>query len=185
MQNGYTLFVIIRCKLVFKTQLNVINNFSVHCPINNFSVHCPSWHIFNICVYIYIKPSDSQQYMFIIIYRLKAEQLVSAAFGHHQAQIQKQVLSCRIFANTGFLIWAWLWLNVAETSCSAFKWYVIINMYCWVFDGFIYIYIFNVINFDFLESRGKILQVLRCKLYLNLSEYTNSKHKLNKNKLIG
>jgi hypothetical protein len=31
--------------------------------------------------------------MFIIIYRLKTEQLVSAAFGHNQAQIQKLVLA--------------------------------------------------------------------------------------------
>jgi hypothetical protein len=31
--------------------------------------------------------------MFIIIYRLEAEQQVSAAFGHHQAQIQEQVLA--------------------------------------------------------------------------------------------
>jgi hypothetical protein len=44
-------------------------------------------------VYISTKPSDSQQYMFIIIYRLKTEQQVSAAFGHHQAQIQKLVLA--------------------------------------------------------------------------------------------
>jgi hypothetical protein len=36
-------------------------------------------------VYISTKPSDSQQYMFIITYRQKTEQLVLAAFGHHQA----------------------------------------------------------------------------------------------------
>jgi hypothetical protein len=48
-----------------------------------------------LLIYIYIstKPSDSQQYMFIIIYRLKTEQQDSAAFGHHQAQIQKLVLA--------------------------------------------------------------------------------------------
>jgi hypothetical protein len=44
-------------------------------------------------VYISTKPSHSQQYMFIIIYRLKTEHLVSAAFGHHQAQIQELVLA--------------------------------------------------------------------------------------------
>jgi hypothetical protein len=42
-------------------------------------------------VYINTKPSYSQQYMFIIVYRLETEQLVSAAFGHHQAQIQKLI----------------------------------------------------------------------------------------------
>jgi hypothetical protein len=31
--------------------------------------------------------------MFIFIYRLKTEQLVSATFGHHQAQIKKLVLA--------------------------------------------------------------------------------------------